>query len=168
MSTQVVSIRRARDQDAGMLSEIFDAAWREAYQGIIPGVALDRMLARRGPRWWRSTIGRNRPLVVLELGESVIGYVSYGRCRDRGLKAEGEIDEIYLAPTYQGLGYGTRLFRAVRNDLADRDVRRVAVWSLAENDRARDFYERMGGRVVAEATDRIAGADLHKVAYLFG
>ncbi|WP_128561627.1 GNAT family N-acetyltransferase [Methylobacterium crusticola] len=168
MSTQVVSIRRAREQDAGTLSEVFDAAWREAYQGIIPGVALDRMLARRGPRWWRSTVGRNRPLVVLEVGEAVVGYVSYGRCRDRALRADGEIDEIYLAPTYQGLGYGTRLFRAVRNDFADRDVNRVAVWSLAENGRARDFYERLGGRAIAEATDRIAGANLAKVAYLFG
>ena len=47
-------------------------------------------------------------------------------------------------------------------------MRRIAVWSLAENHRARDFYERMGGRVVAEACDRVAGADLPKVAYLFG
>ncbi|ACA17102.1 GCN5-related N-acetyltransferase [Methylobacterium sp. 4-46] len=167
MSTQVVSIRRARQHDAGMLSEVFDAAWREAYQGIIPGVALDRMLARRGPAWWRATLGRGRPLVVLEVGEAVVGYVSYGRCRDRSLKAEGEIDEIYLAPSYQGLGYGTRLFRAVRNDLRDRDVARLALWSLAENGRARAFYERMGGTVVAEAVDRIAGATLAKVAYLF-
>ncbi|ACL57853.1 GNAT family N-acetyltransferase [Methylobacterium nodulans] len=167
MSTQVVSIRRARQDDAAMLSDVFDAAWREAYQGIIPGVALDRMLARRGPIWWRSTVGRGRPLVVLEVGEAVVGYVSYGRCRDRTLKAEGEIDEIYLAPAYQGLGYGTRLFKAVRNDLRDRDVSRVAVWSLADNLRARDFYERMGGQVVAQATDRVAGASLAKVAYLF-
>jgi ribosomal protein S18 acetylase RimI-like enzyme len=167
VSTQVVSIRRARQDDAGMLSEVFDSAWREAYQGIIPGVALDRMLARRGPAWWRSTIGRGRPLVVMEVGEAVVGYVSYGRCRDRALKAEGEIDEIYLDPTYQGLGYGTRLFKAVRNDLRDREVATVAVWSLTENARARDFYERMGGRVIAEATDRIAGATLSKVAYLF-
>ncbi|MFE1599608.1 GNAT family N-acetyltransferase [Methylobacterium sp. ID0610] len=167
MSTQVVSIRRARQDDAEMLSEVFDAAWREAYQGIIPGVALDRMLARRGPAWWRSTAGRNRPLVVLEVGEAVVGYVSYGRCRDRALKAEGEIDEIYLAPSYQGLGYGRRLFNAVRNDLRDRDVARIAVWSLADNHRARDFYEHLGGQVVAQATDRIAGARLSKVAYLF-
>ncbi len=150
-----------------MLSRVFDAAWREAYQGIIPGVALDRMLSRRGPGWWRSTIGRGRPLVVLDIGETVVGYVSYGRCRDRALDAEGEIDEIYLDPAYQGLGYGTRLFRAVRNDLADRDVPRVAVWSLTENARARSFYERLGGRVIAEATDRIAGVALPKVAYRF-
>ncbi|RVU20563.1 GNAT family N-acetyltransferase [Methylobacterium oryzihabitans] len=168
MSTKVVSIRRASPDDAVMLSGVFDAAWREAYQGMIPGVALDRMLARRGPAWWRSTVGRGRPLVVLELGEAVVGYVSYGRCRDRALPAEGEIDEIYLAPTHQGLGYGTRLFRAVRNDLGDRGIARVAVWSLADNDRARSFYERLGGRLVAEASDRIAGVELAKVAYLFG
>lgn len=167
MRTQVTSIRRARSDDAPMLSQVFDAAWREAYQGIIPGVALDRMLSRRGPAWWRSTIGRGRPLVVLDIGERVVGYVSYGRCRDRALAAEGEIDEIYLDPAYQGLGYGTRLFRAVRNDLADRDVPRVAVWSLTENVRARGFYERLGGRVIAEATDRVAGVVLPKVAYLF-
>lgn len=167
MSTKVVSIRRARADDAAALSHVFDTAWREAYQGIIPGVALDRMMARRGPRWWRQTVARTRPLVVIECAEALAGYASYGRCRDRALKADGEVDEIYLAPEYQGLGFGTRLFKAVRNDLSDRDVRRVAVWTLADNSRARDFYERLGGRVCAEAVDRVAGAQLAKVAYLF-
>ena len=167
MKELVISIRRARTEDAAALSGVFDGAWREAYAGIIPGVALDRMLARRGPRWWVSAIGRGRPLVVLDVAETVAGYVSYGRCRDRGLPAEGEIDELYLAPEYQGLGFGPRLFRAVRNDLMDRDMKRVAVWSLSDNERARAFYERLGGKVVAETGDRIAGSTLTKVAYLF-
>ena len=80
------------------------------------------MIARRGPRWWRSTVGRGRPLAVLDIGQGIAGYVSYGRCRDRSLPAEGEIDELYLAPEYQGLGFGRRLFKAVRNDLADREM----------------------------------------------
>ncbi|HEX8166115.1 MAG TPA: GNAT family N-acetyltransferase [Beijerinckiaceae bacterium] len=167
MKELVISIRRARTEDAAALSGVFDSAWREAYQGIIPGVALDRMMARRGPRWWLSTIGRGRPLVVLDVGETVAGYVSYGRCRDRALPAEGEIDELYLAPEYQGVGFGTRLFRCVRNDMTDRGIKRIAVWSLAENERARAFYERLGGKVVAETTDRVAGSNLTKVAYLF-
>lgn len=167
MSTTTISIRRARAEDAAMLSGVFDAAWREAYQGIIPGVALDRLMARRGPRWWRSTVARNRPLVVLEFGEAIVGYASYGRCRDRSLKAEGEVDELYLSPEYQGLGFGTRLFKAIRNDLSDREVNRIAVWTLADNQRAREFYERLGGRICAETVDRVAGANLAKVAYLF-
>ena len=124
-------------------------------------------MARRGPRWWLSTVGRGRPLVVLDVGETVAGYVSYGRCRDRSLPADGEIDELYLAPEYQGVGFGTRLFKCVRNDMIDRGIKRIAVWSLSENERARAFYERLGGKVVAETTDRVAGSCLAKVAYLF-
>jgi ribosomal protein S18 acetylase RimI-like enzyme len=167
MKELVISIRRAKSEDAAALSGVFDAAWREAYQGIIPALALERMMARRGPRWWLSTIGRGRPLAVLDVGEAVAGYVSYGRCRDRSLPADGEIDELYLAPEYQGLGFGTRLFRAVRNDLSDRDIKRVAVWALIDNERACAFYQRLGGKLIAEATERIGGLNLSKVAYLF-
>jgi GNAT superfamily N-acetyltransferase len=167
MKELTISIRRARSEDAAALSGVFDAAWREAYQGVIPGIALERMMARRGPRWWLSTIGRGRPLVVLDVGETVAGYVSYGRCRDRSLPADGEIDELYLAPEYQGIGFGTRMFKAVRNDLLDRGIKRIAVWCLSENERARGFYERLGGKIIAETTDRLAGSSLTKVAFLF-
>lgn len=168
MSDLVISIRRARTGDAAALTCVFDAAWREAYLGIIPGVALHRMLARRGPRWWRSSIDHGRPLVVLDVHDSVAGYVSYGRCRNPGLPADGEIDELYLSPEYQGLGFGKRMFRAVRNDFADRGVARIIVWCLSDNVRARGFYERLGGRSVAETMERVAGVPLGKVAYLFG
>jgi len=167
MSDQVISIRRAKTDDAEGLSRVFDAAWREAYQGIIPNIALERMISRRGPLWWRSTIGRGRPLVVLDIGQGVAGYVSYGRCRDRSVPADGEIDELYLAPEYQGIGFGRRLFKAVRNDLRDHDMNRVVVWALADNERACAFYERLGGRSIAHVDERIGGVSLTKVAYLF-
>jgi ribosomal protein S18 acetylase RimI-like enzyme len=167
MKELTISIRRARSEDAAALSGVFDAAWREAYQGVIPAIALERMMARRGPRWWLSTIGRGRPPVVFDVAETVAGYVSYGRCRDRALPADGEIDELYLAPEYQGIGFGTRMFRAVRNDLIDRGIKRIAVWCLSENERGRAFYERLGGKVIAETSDRVAGSSLTKVAYLF-
>jgi L-amino acid N-acyltransferase YncA len=94
MTEIVISIRRARSEDAASLSNVFDAAWREAYQGILPSLTLERMIGRRGPRWWLSAVERGRPLVVLDVGDAIAGYVSYGRCRDRSLPAEGEIDEL--------------------------------------------------------------------------
>jgi ribosomal protein S18 acetylase RimI-like enzyme len=167
MTELLISIRRAKTEDATALSRVFDSAWREAYQGIIPGITLEKMIARRGPRWWRATVGRGRPLVVLDIGQGIGGYVSYGRCRDRSLPADGEIDELYLAPEYQGLGFGRRLFKAVRNDLQDRDMGRIVVWALADNERACSFYERLGGRSIARIDERIGGVPLRKVAYLF-
>lgn len=167
MSDLLVSIRHAKPDDAPALSTVFDAAWREAYLGIIPGVTLDKMFARRGERWWRSTVSRGRPLVVLDIGQGIAGYASYGRCRDRSLPADGEIDEIYLLPEYQGIGLGRRLFKAVLNDLRHSDMQRVAVWALAENERACAFYAGLGGRSVARVEERIGGTPLAKVAYLF-
>ena len=167
MTTITISIRRARPDDADDLSGVFDATWREAYQGILPAIALARMINRRGPRWWSNTIGRGRPLVVLDVGDKVVGYVSYGRCRDRTLPADGEIDELYLSPEYQGLGFGKRLFKAVRNDLDDRGAKRVAVWSLADNERACAFYRHLGGRMIAETSERFGGANLTKNCFLF-
>jgi len=168
MSTRTTSIRRAREGDIGGLSRVFDEAWREAYRGIIPGVALERLIAGRGRSWWRAALHRGRPVAVVETGETVVGYASYGRARSRALGTEGEIDELYLLPEYQGVGLGRRLFHAVRNDLADYGLGRVGVWSLEDNIRAGAFYESLGGKRGPLVPDRLAGITLAKVGYLFG
>src|SRR5260370_25607715 len=79
MVETVISIRAARLGDEGEIASVHDAAWREAYRGMIPGRELERMIARRGPAWWRLAIARRTPLLVLEFGEAVVGYLSYGR-----------------------------------------------------------------------------------------
>lgn len=171
MPDLLIDIRYARAGDAEGLCAVHDAAWREAYRGVIPALTLEAMIARRGPRWWAAAIRRGRLLAVLEVDRRLAGYVSYGRCRTRSALAEGEIDELYLAPEYQGLGFGRRLFRAARNDLKARGFRRTLVWALADNERARAFYERLGGRAAARATERMgagpAAAPIAKIAYLF-
>ncbi|TXN61002.1 GNAT family N-acetyltransferase [Methylobacterium sp. WL18] len=167
MSTRTTSIRRAREADLGSLSTVFDASWREAYRGLIPGVALERLIAGRDRAWWRSALRRGRPIALVETGERVVGYAAYGRTRSRALGSEAEIDELYLMPEYQGIGLGRRLFKAVRNDLADHGLTQLGVWSLEENDRAGAFYEGLGGRAGPRVMDRVAGVALPKVGYLF-
>ncbi|WCS23315.1 GNAT family N-acetyltransferase [Methylobacterium sp. NMS14P] len=168
MSTRTTSIRRAREADLGGLSKVFDASWREAYRGIIPGVALERLISTRDRAWWRGALRRGRPIAVVETGDLVVGYAAYGRTRSRSLGTEAEIDELYLLPEYQGVGLGRRLFRAVRNDLADHGLARLGVWSLEDNARASAFYEGLGGVAGPRVLDRVAGLPLPKVGFLFG
>ena len=54
MVKSVVSIRHASPGDAEDIAFVHDVSWRDAYRGVIPGVELERMIARRGPNWWRS------------------------------------------------------------------------------------------------------------------
>ncbi|MCJ2047202.1 GNAT family N-acetyltransferase [Methylobacterium sp. J-078] len=168
MRTSTISIRRARPADADRLAELFDETWREAYRGIIPGVSLERMIGQRSSQWWLGATQRNRPLVVVDTGEAVVGYAVYGPARGRLLQAPGEIDELYIRPDHQGLGLGRRLFRAIRNDLADHGLVQAGVWALEENDRARSFYTGLGGIETARSVDRMAGAVLPKVGFRFG
>ena len=167
MVDAVISIRNARSADAQSIAEVHDAAWRDAYRGIIPGRELERMIARRGPRWWDSAIQRGSRIVVLEFEDAVEGYASYGPNRVPGLPYQGEIYEIYLAPEFQGLGFGRGLFRAARADLAEHGYMSAVVWALADNERAVAFYQKLGGRIVREAHETFAGESRKRVALGF-
>ena len=69
MSDLLVSIRHAKPHDAPALSKVFDAAWREAYRGIIPGVALEKMLDPARPALVALHALARRPLAVLDIGQ---------------------------------------------------------------------------------------------------
>src|SRR6201984_623289 len=117
MHTVVIETRRARASDAQPLAETHDEAWRTAYQGVIPGPELDKLINRRGPTWWEGAIRRGSRIAILMFGATVAGYANYGRNRARSLYYDGEIYELYLRPEFQGLGFGHKLFASVRRDL---------------------------------------------------
>ena len=167
MVERVITIRGAKASDAESIAAVHDAAWRDAYRGIIPGRELEKMVARRGPRWWRTAILRGTRLCVLDFDDTIGGYASYGRNRVPSLPFGGEIFELYLAPEFQGLGFGKRLFKAARRDLAEHGFTSVLVWALSDNDRALAFYERLGGRVVRKAEERFGEESRGRVAFGF-
>ena len=167
MVETVITIRRPRKADAEEIASVHDAAWRDAYRGVIPGRELERMIARRGPRWWNSAIARGSRLLVLDFDEAIGGYASYGRNRVPSLPYHGEIFELYLAPEFKGLGFGRRLFEAARLDLVEHGYPSMLVWALGDNDRALAFYERLGGKIVRRAQESFGGEMRERVAFGF-
>jgi ribosomal protein S18 acetylase RimI-like enzyme len=167
MLETVITIRNAREGDAEGIAEVHDAAWREAYRGLIPGQELERMIARRGPKWWHSAIITGSRLLVLDFNETIGGYTSYGRNRVPSLQFGGEIFELYIAPEFQGLGFGTRLFEAARKDLAAYGYLSFVVWALADNERGVQFYLKLGGKIVRRAGERFGSETRARVAFAF-
>jgi ribosomal protein S18 acetylase RimI-like enzyme len=165
MSTVLIEIRRAKPCDATAVAETHDDAWRTAYQGIIPGVELDRLINRRGPDWWDSAIRKGSRITLLQFGDNIAGYANYGRNRARSLYYDGEIYELYLRPEFQGLGFGRRLFTAARRDLAQSGLKSLVVWALSENENAVDFYRALGGKAVARSSEKFGSRTLDKVAF---
>lgn len=161
MTTLAVLIRTPAPGDAPALARIHAEAWHEAYAGIIPALTLRRMLARHGPGWWQRRIerGASEQIRLLVFDGEVAGYVVYGPARSIAERQAGEITELYLAPVYQGIGFGRRLFEAARKEMVARGCRRLIVRCLADNDRAVRFYSGLSGRVIASGRERV-GEDL--------
>jgi ribosomal protein S18 acetylase RimI-like enzyme len=165
MSTVLIEIRRAKASDAAAVADTHDEAWRGAYQGVIPGVELEKLVTRRGADWWDSAIRKGSRIAILAFGDKVAGYANYGRNRARSLFYDGEIYELYLRPEYQGLGFGRRLFSSARRDLAQSGLKTLVSWALSDNDPAVEFYKALGGKAVARSSERFGDKSLEKVAF---
>src|ERR1700726_2247491 len=165
MSTILIEIRRAKASDAGAVASAHDEAWRTAYQGIIPGAELDKLINRRGPAWWEGAIRKGSRITLLQFGDKVSGYANYGRNRARSLYYDGEIYELYLRPEFQGLGFGRKLFTAARRDLVQSGLQSLVVWALSDNEPAVGFYRALAGKAVARSSERFGTRVLDKVAF---
>jgi ribosomal protein S18 acetylase RimI-like enzyme len=159
-----VSVRNARPSDAPALARIFRESWRLAYTGILPGQHLDHEIQRRDTTWWRRAIAAEHNLLVVLHGEHIAGYATCGKARG-GRRDTGEIYELYLSPVYQGIGIGEHLFEACRATLDNLGLERLIVWALAENEQARAFYIRCGGRPARRSCIRFGKSVNARIGY---
>lgn len=160
-------VRLARAGDAEALAVIHEQAWRSTYQGIIPHLYLERMMARRGPNWWQRQLERGADLKLLIFDGAPEGYVSYGPARGAWPFVAGEIFELYLSPPFQGVGLGKRLFNAAWQSLRAEKMRKLVVWALEDNEMACAFYEHLGGRVAAAVPEQYGAKTLRRVAFVW-
>lgn len=166
MGTALIDVRPGRAADAELLSEVHDEAWRNAYSGLLPQISLEKILSRRGPAYWhRLASRRSDTLSVLVFDGQVAGYATHGPSRVPRLPYRGEIYELYMRPTHQGIGLGRQLFgRACRRN-AGLGLKGTIVWALADNTGACAFYRRLGGATVARAYEKFGDSQFEKLAF---
>jgi GNAT superfamily N-acetyltransferase len=168
MGSEMVQIRAGTRSDAQDVARVHEEAWRSTYQGIIPHLHLEKIIAHRGPAWWERTLKRpSSGMLLLTFNDTVQGYASFGAARIASSAKTGEIYELYLAPVFQGMGFGKQLFLAARSVLQKQGRRRLVVWALAENEPACAFYGRLGGKPGVTAPEHYGNVTLNRVAFLW-
>jgi len=174
----MISVRRARPDDAAGVGAVHAAVWRSAYPGILPDDYLAGLSARRLGGFYRGAILDRRQAHAVFVAAAdgpdlmpghppgtVIGFCSGGRARRAGL-ADGEVETLYLLDDYRDRGVGRRLMRAMAAHLRAVGCQSVLLWVLRDNP-SRWFYQRLGGRPAAQETIRFAGQDTVQLAYVW-
>lgn len=162
-----LTIRLARPDDAAAVARVYIESWQDAYPGILPSQLLCAMTVRGQTARWRATIAAHgrESVLVAEFGRhGVVGMTSFGASRDAALGFDGEVYTLYVDPAFFGEGAGRALLRAAFINLRQQGFGRCVIWMHAKNN-ARFFYEKMGGRPIAERTVAMGGGPVPELAF---
>ena len=158
-------VRPATVDDAGAVARVQVETWRAAYAHAIPADTLANVDVGRRADHWRESIGSGRSATFVgRLGEAVVGFVNVGASEQHpGL---GELFAIYVRPDAWGTGVATTLIERGEEELRSRGFASVVLNVLADNPRARRFYERQGWTADPETfEDEFLGQKLELVRY---
>jgi GNAT superfamily N-acetyltransferase len=161
--------RPASPSEAERIAHIHDYCWRATYQGMMPASVIARSTLARREAMWRGMLGshaaRYCAFVVEDEGQGIVGCAWGGPEESGDPVYRGELLGIYLLPAHQCRGLGRGLLQAVAQCLLHRGYASLLLWALTENDRARRFYEALGGTLLREREMAMDGGAIHEVAY---
>lgn len=174
MSTEAAPatvVRPATEADAADVAHVHVTTWQQAYDGILPASLLDTLSVELRTQWWAeflADVPARNTVVVAEVGGRVVGFAGVCPSRDEDVDAEstGEVTAIYLLRPWWDRGIGAQLLGAAEQALAEHAFTEATLWVLADNARARGFYERRGWMPDgAERTEDLHGRLVPEVRY---
>ncbi len=136
-------VRRATPDDAHDVAELQVAAWRAAYRGLLPDEYLSSLSVAALQETWSQRLAGGGD-VLLAVAGAPLGFISYGSGDPAAGEPTGQVFAFYVHPDRWGTGVGRLLHEAALLTLVDAGHRRVVLWVLDTNERARRCYEHLG------------------------
>ena len=155
-------IRQAAEEDVPQIAEILVEYWKTAYRGIIDSAYLDSLSVEGR---YQIEIRRYRKYVVAAVGKEILGYAWNELIDDES--ADCEVVALYVRYAKRKSGVGRALLQHSMALFRAAGRKRMIVWCLRENDEARRFYEKMGGKVYKPGTHPWGGREYDMISYRF-
>lgn len=143
-------------------------AWRTTYAGILPLAVIAREAGRKSEENWRQWLAQERGLsrtLVAERPEAgIVGFAFCGPARAPIEGLEAEIYALYVLQPHQRQGVGRALVEGAARHFVRHGLFGFFLWVLKAN-RARLFYEALGGQEVGEKTESLGGHPFGEIAF---
>jgi len=128
-----MKIVRANEKDAMTVGMVHSCAWKQAYKDMFPQEYLETdTKEKRTEEFLQSCNSDNINYYLIYTEEIAVGIVK--------LELDSlhcEISSIYILEEYRNKGYGKEIIAFIKDLYADR---KVYLWVLKENSKARAFY----------------------------
>jgi GNAT superfamily N-acetyltransferase len=160
----MVKIRDAGLEDVEALAHVRSLSWRSAYDGLLPAELIRAATRPDGERqraFLKADLAR-RALLAEDDGAPV-GMAMYGPGRTP--KTDAELYVIYVLPEYWSRNVGGPLMDRVLDGVRAEGYRRIFLWVLSTNRRARRFYEKHCFAAAGDRTVERYGYPSHETRY---
>lgn len=172
-----MQIRPLNEADRPAVQEVRAKAWRKAYAGLLPEEIIlaattpapGAKPGNRGGLIVPEKVLSSRTGIVACEADRITGFAIGGLPREDFVPADCELWAIYVDPGVQGQGIGGALLLEFKNSMRKLGNKRLLLWTLKENKSARQFYEKLGGRLTEpEKMFRWEGREIApEVAYVW-
>ncbi|HLM03028.1 MAG TPA: GNAT family N-acetyltransferase, partial [Pyrinomonadaceae bacterium] len=162
-----ITYREAEVEDIPQIARVHVQSWQKSFAGITPQEHLDAMSVENRIEAFRQAFAQDSfyKMLVAETPENgIVGFADFGKSHQLKNLFDAQLYAIYFLPEFQRKGIGGKLFRLCRRELAARGFKSMCLDTL-EISPYRNFYEKMGGRVVGESSHLLAGIEFKTVIY---
>jgi len=112
---------------------------------------------------WRERLDAGMRVWVAAESAAIVGFAAAGASRTE--EDAAELYAIYVLPEHWGMGVAHDLMTAVLGWFRAEQYTTAMLWVLADNPRARRFYEREGWRFDGTRTDVLRGVEVEEARY---
>lgn len=164
-----INIRNVREEDLSEVAQIQVNEWLVAYKGIVDDGYLSKLSAPEKLQKLKTNYDKNGFLVAESRGR-VVGFCRYVDNDSFTSNVDGvdcEVTALYVEPSLRGSGIGTKLFGKVIEDFRKLGRKKMIVWCFKENRQGQNFYEKMGGQIMAEKISMIGGQEYVEVGLVY-
>ena len=158
-----MTVRAAGPEDARGIAEVHVRTWQAAYRHAFPAEVLDGLSIDERELGWLEGLEEGMDIWVADDGEAIVGFAAAGPSRTE--EESVELYAIYVLPEHWGSGAARELMAAAIGSFVEGQYATAMLWVLADNPRARRFYEREGWHVEGTRTDAVRGVEVDEARY---
>ena len=155
-------VRKAEKEDVRQIAEILVEDWQKAYRGIMDSDFLDSMNVDQR---YEIEVKRYEKYVVAAKGSEILGY-AWLETADDG-ESDCEIIALYVRYSARKNGIGKCLFQYAERYFREAGKQKMIIWCLKDNDEARKFYEKAGGKEYRTGYHNWGGREYEMISYLY-
>lgn len=160
-------IRKNIYEDQEQMARIKVDSWKNAYDSIISSTYLKSLNYEEQTQRYKSSFDEYKDLVFVAVrNNEVLGYSCFNPVPNID-QFDSELVSLYIKPSEIGKGIETSLFLETCKELSSLDKTNMVVWCLSDNNKAINFYKKLGGKIVKTKEAKIGDKYYKEYGFYF-